>query len=325
MQAIIHTQYGPPEALELKEIAKPTIGASDVLVKVHAAALNAYDWHILRADPFIARLTTGLFKPKKTLLGADIAGRVEAVGQNVQQFKPGEAVFGEISMVGGGFAEYVAAPESALAHQPANLSFEEAAAVPMAAMTALQGLRDGGKLKAGQKALIHGASGGVGTFAVQLAKVLGAEVTAVCSARSVAQAYALGADHVIDYTQTDFAQQGQLYDVILAVGGNRTLDDYQRALTRRGIYVMVGGSNSQIFQALLLGAFKTRAGGQTFTVITEKPNQKDLTYLKGLLETGVIKPVLDRCYPLSKVPEAIRYLEQGHPKGKIIIQIQAKQ
>lgn len=222
-------------------------------------------------------------------------------------------------MVGGGLAEYAAVPAHALMHKPANLSFEEAAAVPMAAMTALQGLRDIGKLQAGQKVLIHGASGGVGTFAVQLAKALGAEVTAVSSASKAEMLCALGADRVLDYAKTDFAQQGQRYDVILGVGGYRTLDDYQRALTPRGIYVMVGGSNKQLFQALLFGAFKTRANGQKFIVLTEKPNQKDLAYLKELLEAGTLKPVLDRCYPLREVPDAIRYLEQGHAKGKIII------
>lgn len=321
MQAIVHTHYGPPEGLELRQVEKPTFSESDVLVKIHATALNAYDWRMLRADPFLARLEAGLFKPKKTRLGVDIAGRVEAVGKNVQQFKVGEAVFGEISMVGGGLAEYAAVPAHALMHKPANLSFEEAAAVPMAAMTALQGLRDIGKLQAGQKVLIHGASGGVGTFAVQLAKALGAEVTAVSSASKAEMLRALGADHVLDYAKTDFAQQGQLYDVILGVGGYRTLDDYQRALTPRGIYVMVGGSNKQMFQALLFGAFKTRANGQRFIVLTEKPNQKDLAYLKQLLETGQIKPVLDRSYPLREVPDALRYLEQGHAKGKIIITI----
>lgn len=319
MQAIVHEQYGPPEVLELKEVAKPNVGDGEVLVKVHAAALNAYDWHILRADPFLARLEMGLLKPKKTRLGADVAGRVEAVGKNVRQFKPGDEVFGEISASGGGFAEYVAVAETALVHKPGNLSFEQAAAVPMAALTALQALRDVGQVQAGQKVLINGASGGVGTFAVQLAKVLGAEVTAVCSAGKAEMVRALGATQIIDYAKEDFAAQSQQYDVILGVSGYRTLKDYQRALKPRGIYVMVGGSNAQIFQALLYGGWKSRAGGQKFTAFTEKPNQKDLNYLKQLLETGQITPVLDRCYPLKEVPEAIRYLEQGHAKGKIII------
>jgi NADPH:quinone reductase-like Zn-dependent oxidoreductase len=320
MQAIVHSKYGPPEGLELKEVAKPKVGDGEVLVKIHAAALNAYDWHILRADPFIARLTTGLFKPKKTLLGADIAGRVEAVGKNVQQFKPGDEVFGEISANGGGgFAEYISVPESALVLKPVNLSFEQAAAVPMAALTALQALRDTGQIQAGQKVLINGASGGVGTFAVQLAKVFGAEVTAVCSTGKMEMVRALGADQVIDYTQEDFTQNGQRYHLILGISGYRTLSDYQRALTPQGIYVMVGGTNAQIFQALLLGSWKSRASGQKLTLVNEKPNQKDLAYLKALLEAGKIKPVLDRCYPLSVTPEAIRYLEQGHPKGKVII------
>lgn len=319
MKAIVHEQYGPPEVLELKEVAKPNVGEEEVLVKVHAAAINAYDWRILRANPFLARFTTGLFKPKRTMLGADIAGRVEVVGKNVQQFKVGEAVFGEISPNGGGFAEYVAVPATALVHKPANLSFEQAAAVPMAALTALQALRDVAQVQAGQKVLINGASGGVGTFAVQLARVLGAEVTAVCSAGKAEMVRALGAKHVIDYAKEDFAAQGKHYDVILGVSGYRSLDDYQRALTPRGIYVLVGGANRQLFQALLFGGLKSRADGQRFTVLTEKPNQKDLNYLKQLLETGQITPVLDRSYPLREVPDAIRYLEQGHAKGKIII------
>lgn len=320
MKAIVHEQYGPPEVLELKEVAKPSAGNGAVLIKVHAAALNAYDWHILRADPFLARLEVGLFRPQKTRLGIDIAGRVEAVGANVEQFKVGDEVFGDISACGGGgFAEYVSVPESALVHKPANLSFEQAAAVPMAALTALQALRDVAQVQAGQKVLINGASGGVGTFAVQLARVLGAEVTAVCSAGKAEMVRALGAKHVIDYAKEDFAAQGKHYDVILGVSGYRSLDDYQRALAPHGIYVMVGGANAQIFQALLFGAWKSRAGGQKMIHLNAKPNQKDLRFIKELLEAGKIAPVMDRCYPLSEVPQAIRYLEQGHAKGKVII------
>ena len=255
MRAIVHSKYGPPDVLELREVDKPKVGENDVLVKVHAAGVNAYDWHILRADPFLARLEVGLFKPKQTRLGADISGVVEAVGKNVRKFRAGDAVFADISVSGGGgFAEYVAVPEKYVACKPVNLSFEEAAAVPMAAVTALQGLRDLGKLQAGMKVLINGASGGVGTFAVQIAKALGAEVTAVCSTSKMDLVYSLGADHVIDYTREDFLQSGQRYPLVLGISGFRPLSDYQQALTSQGRYIMVGGTNAQIFQTVFLGS-----------------------------------------------------------------------
>lgn len=323
MKAIVYEQYGSPDVLQLKEVEKPTPQDNEVLIKVHAVSVNAYDWHLLRAEPFIARLAAGLLKPKNTILGEDIAGRIEAVGANVRQFKPGDEVFGDISSSGsGGFAEYVCAPENALALKPARLTFEEAAAVPMAAVTALQALRDKGQIKPGQKVLINGAGGGVGTFAVQVAKSFGAEVTAVCSTRNVELVRSLGADHVIDYTQEDFTQNGQCYDLILAANGYHSLSDYKRALSPGGIYVMVGGSNAQIFQALLLGPWMSISGGKKMGSMTSKPTQKDLLFVKELLEAGKVKPVIDRCYPLSEVAEAIRYLEEGHARGKVVITVQ---
>jgi NADPH:quinone reductase-like Zn-dependent oxidoreductase len=247
---------------------------------------------------------------------------VEAVGGNVKRFKPGDEVFGDNSESGnGGFAEYVSVPERALALKPANRSFEEAAAVPMAAITALQGLRDAGKIRPGQKVLIHGASGGVGTFAVQIAKWYKADVTAVCSAGNAERVRSLGADHVIDYTKEDFTKNGQRYDLILAVNGYHPIAAYKRALNPNGIYVMAGGSMSQIFQAMLLGPWMSEMGGRKMGSVAAKMNQPDLVFLKELLEAGKIVPVIDRCYPLSEVPEALRYLGKGHAKGKVVITV----
>jgi NADPH:quinone reductase-like Zn-dependent oxidoreductase len=324
MKAIIYTRYGPPDVLQLIEVEKPTPKEDEVLVQIHAASVNAYDWHLLCADIFLVRLMGGgLLKPKNTRLGADIAGRVEAVGRNVKQFRPGDEVFGDIAAWGnGGFAEYASVPEIALALKPANLSFEEAAAVPMAAVTALQGLRDQGQIQPGQKVLINGASGGVGTFAVQIAKSFGAEVTAVCSTRNLDQARSIGADHVIDYTKEDFTQNGQQYDLILAANGYHPLSAYQRALTPRGIYVMAGGSPAQIFQAMLLGPWMSRTGGKKMGSVSAKPYQKDLVILKELLEAGKVVPVIDKRYPLSEVAEALRYLGEGHARGKIVITVE---
>ena len=323
MKAIVYTKYGPPDVLQLKEVERPTPKENEVLVKIHAASLNAYDWHLLTADIFLVRLMGGgLLKPKNTLLGADIAGRVEVVGRNVKQFRPGDEVFGDIAAWGnGGFAEYVSVPENALAPKPANLSFEEAAAVPMAAVTALQGLRDQGQIQPRQKVLINGASGGVGTFALQIAKSFGAEVTAVCSTRNLDTARSLGADHVIDYTQEDFTQNGQQYDLILAVNGYHPISAYKRALTPQGIYVMAGGSTTQIFQAMLLGPWMSKNGGKKMGNVSAKQNQKDLVFMKELLEAGKVVPVIDRRYPLSETAEAFRYLGEGHARGKVVISI----
>jgi NADPH:quinone reductase-like Zn-dependent oxidoreductase len=321
MKAIVYYNYGSPDVLKLEEVETPTPQDDEVLVKVHAASANAYDWHLLRADPFLVRLMGGgLLKPKNKILGADIAGRVEAVGRNVKQFRPGDEVFGDLSACGnGGFAEYVSVPENALALKPASMTFEGAAAVPMAAVTALQGLRDKGQIQSGQKVLINGASGGVGTFAVQIAKVFGAEVTAVCSTRNVEMARSIGADQIIDYMQEDFTQNGQRYDLILAANGHHPISDYKRALSPQGIYVCTGGSMAQIFQSMLLGPWMSIAGGRKMGNLAAKPNKKDLVFMKELLEAGKVAPVIDRCYPLPGTAEAIRYLGEGHARGKIII------
>ncbi len=321
MKAIVYNRYGPPDVLKLEEIQKPTPGDDEALIKVQAASLNAYDWHFLTADIFLIRLMGGgLLKPKNTRLGADMAGRVEAVGKNVKQFQPGDEVFGDIGAWGNGaFAEYVSVPERALELKPTNLSFEQAAAVPMAAVTALQGLRDNGQIQPGQKVLINGASGGVGTFAVQIAKYFGAEVTAVCSTDKMDMARARGADHVIDYTQEDFTKNGQRYDLIFAANGYHSLSAYKRALTPKGIYVMAGGSMTQIFQAMLMGPRMSETGGRKMGAAMAKLNQKDLAFLKELLEAGKIVPVIDRRYALSETAEALRYLGEGHAKGKVVI------
>ena len=322
MKAVVYTKYGSPDVLQLKEVEKPTPKDNEVLIRIHAASANAADWHLLRGDPFLLRLGYGLLKPNNTILGADIAGRVEAVGNNVTQFQPGDEVFGDISGCGlGGFAEYVSVPEHAVISKPASMTFEEAAAVPMAAVTALQGLRDKGQIQPGQKVLIHGASGGVGTFAVQIAKAFRAEVTAVCSTRKVDLVRSIGADHVIDYTQEDFTKNGQRYDLILAANGNRSMFEYKRALAPKGRYVVTGGSMAQLFQAMLLGPLLSTAGRQNMGNVLARPNQKDLACMKELLEAGKVIPVIDRCYPLSETAEAIRYLEAGHARGKVVITV----
>jgi NADPH:quinone reductase-like Zn-dependent oxidoreductase len=274
----------------------------------------------LTANPIPLRLIgNGLFKPKNTILGVDVAGCVEAIGRNVTQFMPGDAVFGDIFGLGSGsFAEYVSVPESALALKPSNVSFEEAAAVPVAAVTALQGLRH---IQPGQKVLINGASGGVGTFAVQIAKAYGAEVTTVCSTQNLEMARSIGADYVIDYTKEDFTQNGRQYDLILAVNGYQPLSAYKRALTPQGIYVCVGGLPNQIFQSLFLGPLMSKKDGRKMTSVMKKANQKDLLFIRDLLEGGKIRPVIDECYPLSKTAEAFRYFEKGHARGKVVITI----
>lgn len=317
MKAVVYTKYGSPDVLQLQELEKPTAKDDEILIKVYAASLNAYDWHFLTADIFLIRLMGGgLLKPKYPRLGADIAGRVEAVGSSVNQFQPGDEVFG---MVRGGFAEYALAPEKALAIKPANTTFEEAAAVPMAAITALQGLRDEGQIQAGQRVLINGASGGVGTFAVQIAKALGAEVTAVCSTGKLDQARSLGADHVIDYTKDDFTRSGEQYDLILAANGYHSLPAYKRALAPKGIYVMAGGSKAQMFQSMLLGPLMSRTGGKQMKGVAAKSSQKDLEVLSELIEAGRIAPVIDRQYTLDKVADALRYIGEGHARAKIVI------
>jgi NADPH:quinone reductase-like Zn-dependent oxidoreductase len=317
MKAIVYHKYGPPDVLQLKDVEKPTPRDNEVLVKVHAAAANPADWHLMRAEPFLARLENGLLKPKNTKLGADVAGRVEAVGRNVTQFQVGDEVFGGMTLNElGGFAEYVCAPEELLALKPARLTFEQAAAVPLAAFTALQGLRDKGQIQPGQKVLINGASGGVGTFAVQIAKSFGTEVTGVCSTRNLDMVRSIGADHVIDYTQEDFTRKGQQYDLIFDAVGNRSVSDYKRALSPNGICAVAGFTNlSRLFQVMLLG------GKKIGRMETAKPDKKDLAFIKELLEAGKVVPVIDRLYPLPEVPEAIRYLEEGHARGKVVITV----
>jgi NADPH:quinone reductase-like Zn-dependent oxidoreductase len=318
MKAIVRETYGPPDVLDLEEVPLPTLRDGDVLVRVHAASANAGDWHLLRGTPLPFRLVAGLRRPKFKIIGTDVAGHVEAVGRNVTQFRPGDEVFGELSRCGfGAYAEFAAAPEKALALKPANLSFEEAATIPTAGCSALQGLRKG-RIQRGQRVLINGASGGVGTFAVQIAKTFGTEVTAVCSTRNVDMMRSIGADHVLDYSKDDFAALRQRYDLILAANGNRSIWDYKRALSAHGSYVMSGGSNRQLAEALLFGPLLSM-GRQKFGNLLVKPNQADLMVLKELCETGKVRPVIDRRFQLSEVPAAVRYVEDGHARGKVAI------
>jgi NADPH:quinone reductase-like Zn-dependent oxidoreductase len=324
MKAIVYTEYGSPDVLKFKEVAKPTPKENEVLVKIHAASANPADWHTMRAAPFLARLVNGFLKPKNPGLGADVAGRVEAVGRTVMQFRVGDDVFGCLSLNEmSSFAEYVCAREDALALKPARMTFEQAAAVPLAAFTALQGLRDGGQIRSGQKVLINGASGGVGTFAVQIAKSFGAEVTGVCSTRNLAMVRSIGADHVIDYTQEDFTNDGQQYDLIFCAVGNRSISDYKRALKPEGTCVIAGFTNMRrLFEHMILGSLKSKAGGKRVgPMATMKPNQQDLIFVKELLEAGKVKPVIDRSYPLAEVPAALRYLETGRAQGKVVIMV----
>jgi len=318
MKAIVCAQYGPPEVLQFTDVAKPAPTDNEVLVKIHAAAINPLDRFFMRGAPLI-RLIPGMRKPRDTRLGVDLAGQVEAVGKNVTQFKPGDEVFGACR---GSLAEYVCVPEDKLALKPANISFEDAAAVPIAALTALQGLRDKGRIQPGQRVLIDGASGGVGTFAVQIAKSFGAEVTAVCSTRNVERARSLGAGHVMDYTREDFIKSGRRYDLILGANAHHSIFDYRRLLTQNGIYVIAGGAVSQIFQGMLLAPLLSRMGSKKVGFFIANINHKDLVFLKELLEAGKVVPVIDRRYPLSDVPRAIRYLEEGHAQGKIVITIE---
>ena len=320
MKAIVYTKYGPPDVLQIEEVEKPTPNENQVLIRVHAASVNAGDYRVMRANPFLVRLMGGGFlRPKDPRFGSDVAGRVEAVGENVKQFRPGDEVFG---CRNGAFAEYVCAREGALALKPANRSFEEAAAVPVAALTALQGIRYAGGIRPGQKVLIQGASGGVGTFAVQLAKSFGAEVTAVCSTRNLDMARSIGADHVIDYTQEDFTRNQQRYDLIFAINGYHSLLDYKRALSPQGIYVCAGGTMPQFFQAMLLGSLMSRNGGKKMgSMGIAKVNQEDLVFLGELLKADKIVPVIDRSYPLSEIVEAFRYVEEIHAQGKVVITV----
>jgi len=320
MKAIVYTQYGSPDVLQLKEVARPEPKDAEVLVQVHAASANALDYRRFEKSSAMGRFMEERLKSVGKVLGADIAGVVKAVGANVKQFQPGDEVFGISAGSSGGFAEYACAGENNLVLKPANLSFEAAAAVPVAALTALQGLRDKGQIQSGQKVVINGASGGVGTFAVQIAKSFDAQVTAVCSSRNLDTARSIGADHVIDYAKEDFTQNGQHYDLIFAVNGFHPLAAYWRALNPQGSYVCAGGAMSQIFQAMLLGSLMSRRNGKKMSFMgIAKYNQKDLVCLKELVESGKVTPVIEKIYPLSEVPTAMRYLTEGHAHGKVVI------
>jgi NADPH:quinone reductase-like Zn-dependent oxidoreductase len=320
MKAIVNTQYGSPDVLEFNEVGKPTPKENEVLVKIHAASVNAGDWHLLRGTPFPVKLVFGIRKPKVQILGTDIAGRVEAVGQNVTQFKPGDAVFADLSGFGfGAFAEYKCVPEDGLVSKPVGMTFEQAAAVPSAALTALQGIRDKGKIQPGQKVLIHGAAGGVGSFAVQIAKSFGADVTGVCSTQKMEMVRSIGADHVIDYTQEDCTDIGQRYDLIFDAAAFRSIFDFKRALKPKGIYVFAGGSGNGLLQVMLLGPFISLFSGKKMTSMLVRPNQKDLAFIGELMESGKVIPFIDKRFPLSEVANAIRYIEDRRVQGKVVI------
>jgi NADPH:quinone reductase-like Zn-dependent oxidoreductase len=320
MKAIVHHQYGSPDVLKLEEVAVPTPTDDEVLIKVHAVSINGSDWEGLRGKPLYARLG-GLRRPNNKVLGSDIAGRVEIAGKNIRQFQPGDEVFGEMPSYRGGFAEYVCVPEKALARKPARLTFEEAAAIPQGAVIALQGIRDQGQVRPGQSVLINGAGGSAGTFAVQLAKYYGAEVTGVDNTEKLDFIRSLGADHVIDYTRVDFTKNGKQYDMILDVIAHRSVFAYKRSLRPNGSYFMVGGSVATMFQMLLLGAWIRKTTGRKIRLLVVQRNQKDLAFMTELCATGKIIPVIDRRYPLSEVPEALRYVGEGHAKGKVVIEV----
>jgi NADPH:quinone reductase-like Zn-dependent oxidoreductase len=329
VKAIVQDGYGAPDDLELDDVERPVAADDEVLVRVHAAAVNAYDWHVLRGDPYLARLAGPNFTlrgPKRSIRGRDFAGKVEAVGGAVTGFAPGDEVFGDLGELDGAFAEYVAVPARLLAAKPANLSFEQAAAIPLAGLTALKGLRDVGELRAGQRVLVNGASGGVGTFAVQLGKALGAEVTAVCSTRNVDLVRELGADTVVDYTREDFARTGRHYDVVFDLVGNRSLGDLRRALTPEGTLVLSGGGVSKggsvigpmglMIRAGLAARFSRR---QRIRILRTAPDREILAALCGLAEAGKLTPAIDRTYKLAEVPDAIRYLETEHARAKVVV------
>jgi NADPH:quinone reductase-like Zn-dependent oxidoreductase len=324
MKAVIYAKYGTADVLEIKEVETPTPKDNEVLVKVHATSVNAADWHSLSADIFLVRVMgSGLLKPKDPRIGIDVAGRVEAVGKDVTQFQIGDEVYGAGD---GSFAEYAIARESRLVLKPAAMKFEAAAAIPVAALTALQGLRDSGHIERGQAVLIYGASGGVGTFAVQIAKWFGAEVTAVCSPRSIDQARFMGADHVIDYTKEDFTRNGKRYDLIFAVNGYHPILAYRRVLSPTGRFVLAGASSAHLVQALLqaitLGSVISKISQQKMGFMEiAKINQQDLVIMNELFESGTVVPIIDRCFPFCETAEAVRYLGEGHARGKVVISV----
>jgi NADPH:quinone reductase-like Zn-dependent oxidoreductase len=314
MKAFVSEKYGPPEMLRMAEVKKPSPAADEALVKVLAVSVNPADWRSMRAKPFFSRATLGLLRPKHRILGGDIAGRVEAVGSDVNQFKPGDEVYANLLDHGnGGFAEYVSVPVEAMSFKPANLSFEQAAAVPMAGVTALQGLRHHGEIRAGQRVLINGASGGIGTFAVQIAKSYGSEVTGVTSTRNIDLVGSLGADHVVDYTTTDFFRSGRRYDLILDTIGNLSVRDLRRALVEGGQAAVVGFTSV----AKLIGV--SLRGGRDIAIVSAHVATTDLEYIANLIEAGKVRPHIDRRYPFADIPAAISYLEQGHARGKVVV------
>ncbi len=322
MKAIVQTDYGSPDVLSLREVDRPIVSNTKVLVRIHATSVHAGDWHLMRGDPWLVRLVFGLFKPKNSILGTDMAGIVEEIGSDVTQFKVGDRVFGDLSACGfGGFAEYVSVPESALVLKPNNLTFEAAATIPVSALAALKGLRDVGKIQPGQQVLINGAAGGVGSFAVQIAKAHGAIVTAVCSSRNTEMVRAIGADHILDYTQIDITQTEQQYDLILDIAAYRSPFDYLPILKPKGTYVVVGGSTTRIFQVMIFGSLISKLTGRNILPLVSAPNQTDLLALKSMIESRTIVPIIDRTYNLSEVPEALRQLEQRQVSGKIAIRL----
>lgn len=320
MKAIVAREYGPPDVLRFEDVNEPTPEDDEVLVEIRAASVNAADWHLLRADPPLVRLSFGLLKPNNEILGADVAGRIEAVGDDVTQLQPGDEVFGDLFDCGlGAFAEYVCAPEDALAPMPSSLTFEEAASVPLAGVTALQGLRDEGGLQKGQRVLITGASGGVGTFAVQIARSFGADVTGVCSTEKVELVRSIGADRVIDYTREDFLNDDQRYDLMFDAGAYRSILDGRRALKPDGTYVFIGGSNARLFEAMLAGPLLSMIDDRTIGNLMATPDRDDLLELSDLIDAGEVTPAIDRRFPLAEVLDAIRYLEAGNARGKVVI------
>ncbi len=320
MNAAVYSRYGPPEVVQIRDVEKPIPKDNEVLIKIFAASVNPVDWHFMRGKPAFVRLIAGgLRKPKIARLGIDAAGQVEAVGTKVTQFKPGDDVFGACR---GAFAEYVCPLEGRLALKPAKISFEDAASIPTVGLTALQGLRDKGRIQSGHKVLVDGASGGLGTFAVQIAKSFGAEVTAVCSTRKMDTARSIGADYMIDYTSEDFTKSGQRYDLIFAANAYHSIFDYRRALSKNGIYVFAGGGMAQMSQIMLLGRLLSTIGTKKLRFFVTKMSKKDLVFLGDLVANGKVVPVIDRRYPLSEVPDAIRYLEEGHAQGKVVITVE---
>ena len=321
MKAIVYTKYGTPDALQFKEVARPAPRDDEVLIRVHAVSINDWDWGLLQGVPLANRLNNGLLKPKNKILGSDIAGRVETLGKSAKRFKPGDEVYGDLSGRWGGFAEYVCARESSLSLKPPGMSFVEAAAIPQAAMLAVQGLLDKGQIRQGQKLLINGAGGGVGTLGVQIAKLHGVQVTGVDSSGKLDMLRTMGFDQVIDYTKEDFTRSGQCYDLILDVKTNRSVFAYTRALCPHGVYVTVGGSTVRLLQALLLGPWISLITKKRIRMVLLKPN-KDLAYMNELFEAGKLKPVIDGPYKLSQLPEAMRHFGQGNHKGKVVIVVE---